>query len=164
MNTFRAFRIFNDAGQIHGSLVDTTLDELSSGEVVIRAAYSSVNFKDALAATGSGKILKRFPLIGGIDVAGRVESSTDPRVHEGDSVLVTGYDLGVGNDGGYAEYVRVPADWVVSVPDGLSLFESMALGTAGFTAGLAVMRLEQIGVRVGQGPIAEALQVLAFAL
>jgi acrylyl-CoA reductase (NADPH) len=154
MNTFRAFRIHNDDGRIRGAFVDSTLNELTPGDVVIRAAYSSVNYKDALAGTGTGKILKRFPLIGGIDVAGQVESSTDPRIHVGDAVLVTGYDLGVAQDGGYAQYVRVPGDWVVPLPKGLSLFEAMTFGTAGFTAGLSVVRMEQIGVRPEQGPIA----------
>lgn len=154
MPTFKAFRIFNDEGRIHGSIVDASLDELTPGEVVIEAAYSSVNYKDALAATGVGKILKRFPLIGGIDVSGTVVSSTDGRFRQGDRVLVTGYDLGVSHDGGYARYVRVPADWVVRVPDGLTLYEAMALGTAGFTAGLSVVRLERNGLRPGQGKIA----------
>src|SRR5262245_23108905 len=120
MQTFRAFRIVNQDGKIHGSVVAASLDELTAGEVLMNASYSSVNYKDALAATGAGKILRRFPLIGGIDVAGVVASSTDPRFRDGDRVLVTGYDLGVANDGGYAEYVRVPADWVVPLPDGLT--------------------------------------------
>ena len=154
METFKAFRIFNDDGRVHGSIVDARLAELTAGDVVIRAAYSSVNYKDALAATGTGKILKRFPLVGGIDVSGTVVASSDPRFTEGDLVLVTGYDLGVGSDGGYAGYVRVPGDWVVPLPERLSLFEAMALGTAGFTAGLAAMRLERIGLPAGHGPIA----------
>jgi NADPH2:quinone reductase len=112
-----------------------------------------VNYKDALAATGTGKILRRFPLIGGIDVAGVVVSSSDGRVRDGDRVIVTGYDLGVGHDGGYAGYVRVPGDWVVPLPNGLSLFEAMALGTAGFTAGLSVLRLERNGLHRGQGKV-----------
>ena len=153
MPTFKAFRIANDEGRIHGSIVDATLDELTPGEVVIEATHSSVNYKDALAATGTGKILRRFPLIGGIDVAGIVASSTDARFREGDQVLVTGYDLGVSQDGGYAGYVRVPVDWVVPVPPGLTLFETMALGTAGFTAGLSVLRLERIGLRPHGGPV-----------
>jgi NADPH2:quinone reductase len=162
MNSFKALRIFQDEGKIQGRLVTTTLAEIGSGspaapgasEVVIHAAYSSVNYKDALAATGAGKILRRFPLIGGIDVAGTVASSGDARFREGDRVLVTGYDLGVGNDGGYSEYVRVPADWVVPLPPGLTLFESMAFGTAGFTAALAVLRLEANGLAPGKGPLA----------
>jgi NADPH2:quinone reductase len=152
--TFNAFRIVNDDGKIHGSLVHATLDELSPGDVVIEASYSSVNYKDALAATGAGKILRRFPLIGGIDVAGIVASSDDARFRAGDEVLVTGYDLGVAHDGGYAGLVRVPGDWVVPLPPGLTLFESMALGTAGFTAGLSVVRLEQNGLRPANGKVA----------
>jgi len=154
VQTFDAFRIFNDEGKIHGSVVETTLDELDPGDVVIKAEYSSVNYKDALAATGTGKILRRFPLIGGIDVSGTVVSSADGRFREGDQVLVTGFDLGVAHDGGYAGYVRVPADWLVRVPDGLTLFETMALGTAGFTAALSVVRLERNGLQPGKGPIA----------
>lgn len=153
MSAFRAFRIHNENNVIRGAVVDATVDELSPGEVLIRAAYSSVNYKDALAGTGTGKILRRFPLIGGIDVAGAVESSTDDRFRPGDDVLVTGYDLGVQHDGGYAGFVRVPADWVVPLPAGLTLFDAMALGTAGFTAGLALHRLEQNGLRPGQGPV-----------
>jgi NADPH2:quinone reductase len=151
---FKAFRIVNDEGKIRGSVVDTTLDDLSEGNLVIEAAYSSVNYKDALAATGTGRILRRFPIVGGIDVSGTVVSSTDSRFRDGDSVLVTGYDLGVAHDGGYAGYVRVPADWAVPLPRGLTLFEAMALGTAGFTAALSLVRLEQNGLRPGRGPVA----------
>jgi NADPH2:quinone reductase len=154
MSSFRAFRITNRDGKISGAMVDATLDELTPGEVVIKAEYSSVNYKDALAATGTGKILKRFPLIGGIDVAGTVTSSADRRFREGDRVLVTGYDLGVSQDGGYAGYARVPADWVVRIPDGLTPRDAMILGTAGFTAGLAIVRLERNGLIPGQGPVA----------
>src|SRR6187401_1846300 len=145
MQSFRAFRISSDGGRIHGEAVSATLDELSAGDVVIKAAYSSVNYKDALAATGAGKILKRFPLIGGIDVSGSVVSSADSRFAPGDEVLVTGYDLGVGQDGGFAGMVSVPGDWVVRLPAGLSLRDAMVYGTAGFTAGLAVVRLERNG-------------------
>jgi acrylyl-CoA reductase (NADPH) len=151
--TFKAFRIVNEEGKIHGSIVNATLDELTPGDVVIEARYSSVNYKDALAGTGTGKILRRFPLIGGIDVAGIVASSADSRFRDGDEVLVTGYDLGVAHDGGYAGYVRVPADWVVPLPRGLTLFEAMALGTAGFTAGLSVLRLERNGLRPANGKV-----------
>jgi len=154
MQSFRAFRISNDGGRIQGSLVAATIDELSAGDVVIRAAYSSVNYKDALAATGAGKILKKFPLIGGIDVSGTVMSSHDSRFREGDEVLVTGYDLGVGSDGGFAGVVRVPGDWVVPLPAGLSLRDAMVYGTAGFTAALAIVRLERNGLRPGAGPVA----------
>jgi len=153
MSTFRAFRITNTDGKISGSIVAATLDELAPGDVVIKAEYSSVNYKDALAATGTGKILRRFPLIGGIDVAGVVMSTTDRRFREGDRVLVTGYDLGVAQDGGYAAFVRVPADWVVAIPDGLSAREAMMLGTAGFTAGLSIVRLERNGLAPGNGRV-----------
>ena len=153
MQTFRAFRIVDEDGKIHGSVIDAALDDLSAGDVLIEASYSSVNYKDALAATGSGKILRRFPLIGGIDVAGVVAASSDGRFREGDPVLVTGYDLGVAHDGGFAGYVRVPGDWVVPVPRELTLFQAMALGTAGFTAGLSVVRLERSGLSPGKGPV-----------
>jgi NADPH2:quinone reductase len=154
MDSFRALRIFNEDNRVHSRIVTATLDELSHGDVVIRAAYSSVNYKDALAATGAGKILKRFPLIGGIDVSGTVVSSSDDRFAPGDEVLVTGYDLGVGQDGGFSGMVRVPADWVVRLPAGISLRDAMVYGTAGFTAGLAVVRLERNGLRPGTGPVA----------
>jgi NADPH2:quinone reductase len=131
---FDAFRVFEENGKIVGRVVQASLEDLSAGAVVIKVAFSSVNYKDALAATGTGKILRRFPLTGGIDAAGTVESSSDPRFKAGDLVLVTGYDLGVAHDGGYAAYARVPAEWVVPVPEGLSLFDTMAIGTAGFTA------------------------------
>lgn len=150
---FEAFRIVNDAGRIYGSVIEASIDELDAGDVTIKAAYSSVNYKDALAATGAGKILRRFPLIGGIDAAGTVAASLDDRFQEGDAVIVTGYELGVSHDGGYAGYLRVPADWVVPLPAGLTLFEAMALGTAGFTAALAVERLEQNGLEPGQGRV-----------
>ncbi len=139
---------------MHGRIVTTDFDSLSAGDVVIRAAYSSVNYKDALAVTGAGKILRRMPLVAGIDVSGTVESSADPRFAPGDRVLVTGYDFGVAHDGGFAERCRVPADWVVPVPDGLSLLDAMVYGTAGFTAALAVLRLERNGLTPGHGPIA----------
>ena len=153
MDAFNAFRIFDDNGKIHAKLVEVRLDELTPGNVVIKAAYSSVNYKDALAATGAGKILRRFPLIGGIDVSGTVVSSSDGAFREGDEVIVTGYEMGVGHDGGYAQYVRVPAEWVVPLPRGLTLFDAMAIGTAGFTAALSVVRLEENGLSPGRGPV-----------
>ena len=153
MNGFRAFRIYQAGGKVAGRVETLTLADLTPGEVVLRAAYSSINYKDALGATGAGKVLTRFPLVGGVDVAGRVEASTDPHFKEGDPVLATGYDIGVGHDGGYAERVRLPAEWVVPLPEGLSLFEAMALGTAGFTVALCIQRLEDNGQRPENGPI-----------
>jgi acrylyl-CoA reductase (NADPH) len=150
---FRAYRIFNEDNKIVSRWADLTLNELDPGEVVIRAAYSSVNYKDALAATGAGKIIRRFPCVGGIDVAGVVVSSQDARFSPGDNVLVTGYEMGVAHDGGFAELVRVPADWVVRLPLGLSLHDAMALGTAGFTAGLSLYRLQQNDVKPENGKV-----------
>lgn len=153
MSQFRAYRIFEENGKSAGRFVDLTIDDLAPGEVVIQTHYSSVNFKDALAATGTGKVIRRFPCVGGIDVSGVVSTSTDARFKAGDKVLVTGYDLGVAHDGGYAEYVRVPANWVVPLPIGLTLYEAMALGTAGFTAALAIHRLEQNELSPDKGKV-----------
>lgn len=153
MPGFRAYRISQQGGAVSGRLETLTLDDLSAGEVVIRTHYSSVNYKDALAATGKGRILRRFPLVGGVDVAGLVMESTDARYLAGAPVLVTGCGLGESHDGGFSEVVRVPADWVVPLPAGLSLFDAMALGTAGFTAALAIDRLEQNGQTPEQGPL-----------
>lgn len=150
---FRAYRIFNEDDKIASRWVDLELNELDPGEVVIRVAYSSVNYKDALAATGAGKVIRSFPCVGGIDVAGVVVSSQDPRFASGDNVLVTGYEMGVAHDGGFAELVRVPADWVVRLPVGLSLHDAMALGTAGFTAGLSLHRLQQNDVKPENGKV-----------
>ena len=155
MGSFSALRVHRDAaGTVRAGLEALTLDDLSPGEVVIRSHYSSVNYKDALAATGKGRILRRFPLVAGVDVAGEVLSSVAAGFHEGDPVLVTGCGLGESHDGGFSQVVRVPAEWVVPLPQGLSLFDAMALGTAGFTAALAIDRLEQNGLTPGQGPVA----------
>ncbi len=153
MQTFQAYRIFNENEKTTSRFVDMTLEELDPGEVVIRTAYSSINYKDALAATGAGKVIRRFPCVGGIDVSGVVESSQDDRFKPGDEVIVTGYDMGVAHDGGYAGRVRVPADWVVHLPQGLSLFEAMVLGTAGFTAALSIHRLEQNDLKPANGKV-----------
>jgi putative YhdH/YhfP family quinone oxidoreductase len=153
MTKFKAYRIYSENGKVLARLVETTLDELDPGEVVIKTAFSSVNYKDALAATGAGKIIRRFPCIGGVDASGTVTSSVDARFKAGDQVICTSFDLGVAHDGGYAEYLRVPADWVVPLPKGLTLFEAMALGTAGFTAALAVERMEHNGLKPANGPV-----------
>ena len=153
MKTFRAFRNFEENGKSGGRIVELSLDDLDPGEVVIRTHYSGINYKDALAATGTGKVIRRFPCVGGVDVSGVVESSQDARFRVGDQVLVTGYDMGVAHDGGFAEFTRVPADWVVPLPAGLSLFEAMALGTAGFTAALAIHRMEQNELAPNKGKV-----------
>jgi NADPH2:quinone reductase len=145
--------VFEDASRVAPRLVEMTADELSPGDVVVRVHWSGINFKDALTVTGRGKILKRFPLNAGIDAAGIVESSKDARFEAGDAVLVNGMGLGESHDGGFAEVLRVPGDWVVPLPKGLTLRESMILGTAGFTAALAIVRMELNGQRPDMGPI-----------
>lgn len=151
---FTAFRIHNDDAGYRSGLEQVSLEDLSPGEVVIRAAYSSVNFKDALAGTGKGKILRRFPLVGGIDVAGHVVRSSDPGFREGDPVVVTGCGLSETRDGGYSEYARLEARWAVPLPAGLDLREAMILGTAGFTAALALYRLLDNRQSPALGPLA----------
>ncbi|TAK51537.1 MAG: oxidoreductase [Gammaproteobacteria bacterium] len=153
MEQFRAFRIHERDGGVAAGFETMGIDELTPGEVVIRVRWSSINYKDALAATGAGRILRRFPLNGGIDLAGEVASSTDPRYREGDAVLVTGCGLSETVDGGYAEYARVAGDSVIPLPDGIDLMQAMALGTAGFTAALAIHRMEHNGQAPQKGPV-----------
>ena len=150
---FRVFRIHNDADGYRSGIESISLDDLNPGQVVVKTAYSSVNYKDALAGTGQGKILRRFPLVGGIDVAGHVVASTDPAFKEGDAVLVTGSGLSETRDGGYGEYARLDAKWVVALPAGLSLREAMILGTAGFTAALALLRMTENRQTPDLGPL-----------
>ncbi|MDD5057616.1 MAG: zinc-binding dehydrogenase [Sideroxydans sp.] len=219
MNKFSAYQIIEENGKSTGRFVELQLSDLDAGEVVIRTHFSGVNYKDALAATGAGKVIRRFPCVGGVDAAGVVESSQDARFKAGDQVLVTGYDMGVAHDGGFAEFVRVPADWVVLLrrgaaeptgagatashllpqtagfasnvsevllrrgaaeptgagatashllpqtagfasnvsevllPQALTLFDAMALGTAGFTAALSIHRLEQNELTPDKGKV-----------
>jgi acrylyl-CoA reductase (NADPH) len=152
-STFRAFRIHNDAKGYRAGIEDMAIDDLSPGEVVIKVAHSSVNYKDALAGTGKGKILRQYPMNGGIDVAGYVVASTDHHFREGDAVLCTGSGLSETRDGGYAEYARLPAQWTIPLPAGMTLRESMILGTAGFTAALSLYRMEQNEQRPDMGPV-----------
>ena len=151
--TFKAYRIHEIDKKIVARFEQLTLDDLAPGDVVIRVLYSDINYKDALAATGAGKILRKYPLVGGIDLAGVVESSADPRCKSGDHVLVTGCGLSEVHDGGYAEYARVKGEWVIPMPEGLGAFRAMALGTAGFTAALAIHRMEHNGQTPTKGPI-----------
>ena len=153
MSRFRAYRVHEREGAVEARLDRVELDDLSPGDVTIRAAWSGINYKDALAVTGKGRIMRRFPMVAGVDVSGTVESSSDGRFAPGDRVLVAGASMGESYDGGYAERVRVPADAVVAVPDGLSLREAMALGTAGFTAALAIERMELNGQHPENGPV-----------
>jgi NADPH2:quinone reductase len=149
----RACRVFEERGVAVPRLVEMETEDLSPGDVVVRVLWSGLNFKDALALTGRGKILKRFPLNAGIDAAGTVAASQDARFRPGDSVVLNGMGLGESHDGGFAEEVRVPGDWLVPLPKGLTLRESMILGTAGFTAALAVERMELNGQSPDKGKI-----------
>ena len=154
VDKFRVYRLREADRKVTAAFEQATVDELDAGEVVVRVGYSCVNYKDALAATGAGRIIRRFPCIGGIDLSGTVVESSDPRFKKGDAVIGTSYDIGVAHDGGYAEYARLKADWLVPMPKGMSLFDAMALGTAGFTAALAVVRMEHEGLKPGNGPVA----------
>ena len=151
---FDAFRIHNDDAGYRSGVEQIAINDLADGEIDIRVAHSSVNFKDALAGTGQGKILRRFPLVGGIDVAGHVVASRDPAFKEGDAVLVTGSGLSETRDGGYAQYARLEGKWAVQLPAGLTLRESMILGTAGFTAALALLRMQENRQTPDLGPLA----------
>src|SRR5256714_11443783 len=153
MGKFKAYRIREVEKKVVARFEELSLEELDKGEVVLRVASSSVNYKDALAATGAGKSIRRFPCIGGIDLSGTVTESADTRFARGDAVICTSYDLGVAHDGGYSEYARVPADWVVPMPKGMNFFEAMALGTAGYTAALAIVRMEANGLAPANGPV-----------
>ncbi len=154
MNPFKAFLIDQDENRKVFSRMGTlAAEQLDAGEVTIRVHYSSINYKDALAATGAGKIIRRFPCVGGIDLCGEVVDSADARFKAGDKVIATSFDIGVAHHGGYAEYARVPAGWVVPLPAGLDLFEAMALGTAGFTAALGIVRMEDNGLAPANGPV-----------
>lgn len=154
MSPFKAFVIDQDENRkVVSGMRTLSEEELDAGEVTIRVHYSSINYKDALAATGAGRIIRRFPCVGGIDLCGVVVASTDARFKPGDEVIATSFDIGVAHHGGYAEYARVPAGWVVALPAGLDLFEAMALGTAGFTAALGIVRMEDNGLAPANGPV-----------
>ncbi len=153
MSPFKAYLIEDVDGKTKSGFATLDETQLDAGEVTIKVAYSSVNYKDALAATGTGRIIRRYPCVGGIDLSGVVEKSTDSRFKAGDRVIATSFDIGVAHHGGYAEYARVPADWVLPLPAGLSLLDAMALGTAGFTAALAIVRMEENGLAPDKGPV-----------
>ena len=153
MDKFRAYRINEKDGSIVAGFEEIGIDDLTEGNVVIKVSHSTINYKDALAATGAGKILRRYPLVGGIDLAGTVVSSDDTELAEGDAVLVNGCGLSETIDGGYAEYARIDSASIVSVPDGMTAAETMQIGTAGYTAALAVHRMEQNGQLPENGPI-----------
>ena len=153
MESFRAFRIDQKDGDLVAEFARLNIDDLSEGEVVVKVSHSTINYKDALAATGAGRILRTFPLVGGIDLAGTVVSSADDRFAEGDAVLVNGCGLSETRDGGYAEYARLSAESIVPMPDGIDALQAMQLGTAGYTAALAIHRMEQNGQLPENGPV-----------
>ncbi len=152
--SFKSFLIEQgDDGGVSSGVKAFESSVLDAGEVLIQVHYSSINYKDALAATGKGKIIRRFPCVGGIDLAGEVVESADARFAAGDAVIATSFDIGVSHHGGYAEYARIPSKWVVPLPAGLNLFDAMALGTAGFTAALGIERMEANGLHADAGPV-----------
>ena len=153
MDKFRAFRINERDGEIVAGFEELGIDDLTEGNVTVRVTHSTINYKDALAATGKGKILRRYPLNGGIDFAGVVVSSEDAEFQPGTEVLMNGCGLSETVDGGYSEYARVNSDGLVAVPEGMSCSETMQIGTAGYTAALAIHRMEQNGQSPDQGPV-----------
>jgi acrylyl-CoA reductase (NADPH) len=153
MGTFRALRIDKADGGQSVSTVDFDEADLMDGDVVVRVSHSTVNYKDGLAITGKSPVVRRFPMIPGIDFAGKVVSSTNPDFSEGDQVVLNGWGVGEGHLGGYAELARVKGDWLVPLPDGLDASDAMAIGTAGYTAMLCVMALERHGVTPARGPV-----------
>lgn len=153
MQKFRAFRVHRQDDRIVSRFDTIGIDDLAEGDVVVRVLYSCINYKDALAATGTSPILRRYPLVAGIDFSGEVVASTDARYAAGQQVLVTGNGLSETHDGGYAEFARVPGDWVIPLPEGIDAADAMRLGTAGFTAALAIHRMEQNGQQPAGGPV-----------
>ena len=154
MATFKAYRTFEENGKVVSRFVDMKLEELDPGDVVVRTKYSTINYKDALSHNGTGRIMRKYPTVAGIDMSGTVETSSDPRWRKGDKVIVHAYDMGVAHDGGYAEYVRVPGDWVVRRPESMTAFDAMTLGTAGFTAAQAIHLMLHNGLAPANGPVA----------
>ena len=154
MTQFNAFQVTKqDDGSFTRAIVDRSTDDLPEGDVLIKVHYSSLNYKDALSATGNPGVTRNYPHTPGIDVAGDVVTSSSDSVNEGESVIVIGFDLGMNTAGGFGEYVRVPAEWVSPLPQGLTLRDSMILGTAGFTAALCVQKLESVGMTPSSGPV-----------
>lgn len=152
-STFKAYFVNKTESDFSAGIKDITLDDLSPGDVVIKVAYSSVNYKDGLASIPDGRVIRKYPLVPGIDLSGIVAESSDSRFKRGDEVLVTSFDLGVAHCGGFSEYARVKADWVVPLPQGLTLKEAMAIGTAGYTAALAIHQMEHMGLKPENGPV-----------
>jgi putative YhdH/YhfP family quinone oxidoreductase len=152
--SFKAYRTYEDQGIVASRFVDMKVEELDPGDVLVRTKYSTINYKDALSYNGTGRIMRKFPTIAGIDMSGTVEQSSDPRWKKGDKVIVHAYDMGVSHDGGYSEFVRVPGDWIVRRPESMTAFDAMTLGTAGFTAALAIHLMQHNGLAPKNGPVA----------
>lgn len=153
MSDFRALLVSDEQGEYVPRVVTRTLADLPDGEVLIRVQWSSLNYKDAMSASGNKGVTRSFPHTPGIDAAGVVESSSVSELVKGDEVIVTGYDLGMNTAGGFGQYIRVPAAWVLKRPAGLSLRDSMVLGTAGLTAALCIDKLERAGLSKDAGPV-----------
>ncbi len=153
MKRFKAYRLFQGEARPEGRIVDMGADELSAGDVLVRTHYASVNYKDALAATGINKIITSFPRIGGIDLVGTVEESGDPRYRAGDAVVVHGFGIGIDTDGGFAEYARVAGDWILPLPAALAPVEAATCGVAGYTAALSIHLMELNGLSPDAGKV-----------
>ena len=152
-DSFRAFVVNKIEADFVAEVQELSLDDLPKGEVLVRVAYSSVNYKDGLATTPNGQIVRSYPFVPGIDLAGLVIESDDARFAPGDAVLATSYGIGVSHYGGYSEYARLPADWIVPLPENLSMSDAMRIGTAGFTAMLALHQMETNGLRLSDKPV-----------
>ena len=151
--SFQAIRIFEEDGKFEQRIVERSTEDLPEGEVLIQVHYSSLNYKDALSASGNRGVTRNYPHTPGVDASGIVAASTDPDFKAGDSVIVTSYDLGMNTDGGFGEYIRVPAAWVLTLPEGLTLQEAMIYGTAGFTAAQSFWELQTAGCKPENGPV-----------
>jgi acrylyl-CoA reductase (NADPH) len=152
MSTFKAIVVKENLDQVNYGLENVNLNNLSKGEVLIKVAYSSINYKDMLAVQKNGGVIRNYPMIPGIDLSGTIAQTSDSRYTVGQKVIVTGFDMGMSHTGGYAEYARVPAEWIVPLPDNLTLKEAMIFGTAGFTAALSIMALEENGMNINNNP------------
>ncbi len=152
MNSFKAVVVKENQEQVNYGLENVNLESLSDGEVIIKVAYSSINYKDMLAVQKNGGVIRNYPMIPGIDLSGTIVHTSDNRYFEGQEVVVTGFNMGMSHTGGFAEYARVPADWIVPLPENLSLKEAMVFGTAGFTAALSILALEEKGMDINNNP------------
>ncbi|HET8912387.1 MAG TPA: acryloyl-CoA reductase, partial [Ktedonobacteraceae bacterium] len=150
---FRAYVVNKTETEFSAGLTELKVDDLSTGEVLIKVAYSGINYKDGLASIPDGRVIRKYPLVPGIDLSGSVVESSDPRFKAGDQVLATSYDLGVAHTGGFSEYARLKADWLIPLPTGLTLKEAMVIGTPGYTSALALHQMEQMGLKPGNKPV-----------